>query len=266
MYGDEFLANSRPGIDVQSIVFTDEKFFRVEQDDRQQRVVAGQRDDEEGAPSSTLVSNPRVETSTGFCVHCGAFFSEEVAASVSCHCFGVAMLQASWSQRVFVGRQRHSSWRRSLSKTRARSTAAFAVAFLENSYAPVMSLIPAPVVWHEDNAPSHRSKATRDWKKANFQYPGPWLASTVFRPGPDGLQHLAGRGLSAYPAERFSSKAALKAAIARAFAVVAASDAPGKAFSAFKNRLQQCLDADGGHFEALVFTDVAFLVRVKKII
>ena len=41
-----------------------------------------------------------------------------------------------------------------------------------------------------------------------------------------------------------------KAAIARAFAVVAASDVPERAVSAFKNRLQQCLDADGGHFEA----------------
>ena len=40
---------------------------------------------------------------------------------------------------------------------------------LEDNYAPAMSLIPAPVVWH--NAPSHNSKATRDWKKANFQYP-----------------------------------------------------------------------------------------------
>ena len=42
---------------------------------------------------------------------------------------------------------------------------------LEDHYAPAMSLIPAPVVWQEDNAPSHNSKATRDWKKANFQYP-----------------------------------------------------------------------------------------------
>ena len=32
------LAKSRPGIDVQSFVFTDEKFFRLEQDHRQQRV------------------------------------------------------------------------------------------------------------------------------------------------------------------------------------------------------------------------------------
>ena len=54
-----------------------------------------------------------------------------------------------------------------------------------------MSLIPAPVVWQKDNAPSHHSNAT------------------------------------------FSSTA-----IARAFAVVAAFDAPGKAVSAFKNRLQ----------------------------
>ena len=62
---------------------------------------------------------------------------------------------------------------------------------LEGSCAPAMSPIPAPVVWQEDNAPSHRSKATRNWK-----------------------------------------------------------DAPGKAVSVFNNRLQQCLDADGGHFKA----------------
>ena len=42
---------------------------------------------------------------------------------------------------------------------------------LEDNYASAMSLIPAPVVWQEDNAPSHNSKATRDWKKGNFQYP-----------------------------------------------------------------------------------------------
>ena len=55
------------------------------------------------------------------------------------HCFGRApsgLVQstlsahlASWSQRVSVGRQRHSSWARSLSKNRARSTATFTVAF-----------------------------------------------------------------------------------------------------------------------------------------
>ena len=32
------LAKCRPGIDVQNIVFTDEKFFRLEEDDRKQRV------------------------------------------------------------------------------------------------------------------------------------------------------------------------------------------------------------------------------------
>ena len=32
------LAKCRPGIDARSIVFTDEKFFRVEQDDWKQRV------------------------------------------------------------------------------------------------------------------------------------------------------------------------------------------------------------------------------------
>ena len=32
------LAKCRPGIDVRSIVFTDEKFFRLEQDDRKKRV------------------------------------------------------------------------------------------------------------------------------------------------------------------------------------------------------------------------------------
>ena len=41
------LAKSRPGIDVQSIVFTDEKFFRLEQDDRQQRVWLDSVHDEE---------------------------------------------------------------------------------------------------------------------------------------------------------------------------------------------------------------------------
>ena len=35
------LAKCRPGIDVRSIVFTDEKFFRLEQDDRKQRVWSG---------------------------------------------------------------------------------------------------------------------------------------------------------------------------------------------------------------------------------
>ena len=33
---------------------------------------------------------------------------------------------------------------------------------LEDNYAPAMSLIPAPAVWQEDNAPSHHSKATRN--------------------------------------------------------------------------------------------------------
>ena len=32
---------------------------------------------------------------------------------------------------------------------------------LEDNYAPAMSLIPAPVVWQENNAPSHHRKATR---------------------------------------------------------------------------------------------------------
>ena len=41
---------------------------------------------------------------------------------------------------------------------------------LEDNYAPAMSLIPVPVVWQEDNAPSHCSKTTRDWKKANSHY------------------------------------------------------------------------------------------------
>ena len=68
------------------------------------------------------------------------------------------------------------------------------------------------------------------------------------------------------PPERFSSKVTLKTAIDRAFALVAASDVPDKAISAFKNRLHQCLDADRGHFEACFFADVAFLVRVKNII
>ena len=38
----------------------------------------------------------------------------------------------------------------------------------------------------------------------------------------------------------------------------------GTAAVGLQNRLQQCLDADGGHFEAWLFTDVAFLVRVRK--
>ena len=101
----------------------------------------------------------------------------------------------------------------------------------------------------EDNAPSHNSKATRDWKKGNFQYPE--LCWPPQSPDLAPMDYSIWQAVvSALPAERFSSKVALKAAIARAFAVVAASDAPDKAVSAFKNRLQQCLDADGGHFEA----------------
>ena len=120
---------------------------------------------------------------------------------------------------------------------------------LEDNYAPAMSLIPAPVVWQEDNAPSHNSKTTRDWKKANFQYTE--LGWPPQSPDLAPMDYSIWQAVvSALPAERFSSKVALKAAIARAFAVVAASNAPDKAVSAFKNRLQQCLDADGGHFEA----------------
>ena len=120
---------------------------------------------------------------------------------------------------------------------------------LEDNYTPAMSLIPAPVVWQEDNAPSHNSTATRDWKKTNFQYPelGWPPQSPDLAPMDDSIWQAV---VSALPAERFSSKVTLEAAIACAFAVVAASDVPDKAVSAFKNRLQQCLDADGGHFEA----------------
>ena len=85
---------------------------------------------------------------------------------------------------------------------------------LEDNYAPAMSLIPAPVVWQEDNAPSHNSKATRDWKKANFQYPE--LCWPPQSPDLAPMDYSTWQPVvSALPAERFSSKVALKAAIAR---------------------------------------------------
>ena len=86
-------------------------------------------------------------------------------------------------------------------------------------------------------------------EEGELSVPRTVLASTVSRLGPMdySIWHSV---VSALPTERFSSKVALKAAIARAFALVAASNAPDKAVSAFKNRLQQCLGSDGGHFEA----------------
>ena len=155
------------------------------------------------------------------------------------------------------------AWRHGLSGSLWEGNATAHCRILDDNYAPAMSLIPAPVVWQEDNAPSHNSKSTRDWKKANFQYPElDWPPQS---PDLAPMDYSIWQALfSALPAERFPSKVPLKAAIARAFAVAAASDVPDKAVSAFRNRFPQCLDADGGHFEARLFTDVAFLVRVKK--
>ena len=79
-------------------------------------VSAGKRDDGKGALSSILVSNPPVETSTGCFVLFGAFLWRYWPLLLRTLC----ARQASW---VSVGRRRHSSWDRSLSKIRARSTA-----------------------------------------------------------------------------------------------------------------------------------------------
>ena len=78
---------------------------------------------------------------------------------------------------------------------------------LEENYAPAMSLIPAPVVWQEDNAPSHHSKATRDWKKANFHYSE--LGWPPQSPGLAPMDYSIWQALvSALPAGRFSWKVA----------------------------------------------------------
>ena len=78
--------------------------------------------------------------------------------------------QASWSQRVSVGRQRHNSW-------------GFIVAFWRTAARQRCRSSERQLCGKRTTQPSHRSEATRDWKKANFSVPRAWLASTVSRPG-----------------------------------------------------------------------------------
>ena len=149
--------------------------------------------------------------------------------------------QASWSQRVSAV-QRHSSWGRSLSKTRARSTAAFTVAFWRTTTRQRCRSSQRPT--HQATAVMPRETGR---KRTLITLSLVGLQSPDLAPKDYSIWQAA---VSAPPAERSSSKVALEASIARTFAVVAASDASDKAVSAFKNRLHQCLDADGGHFEA----------------
>ena len=262
MYGDEFLANSRPGIDVQSIVFTDEKFFRVEQDDRQQRVWLDSVTTKNVRPRplwSVIRGSKRVQ---GFAYIAARFFQRNwplLFRTLFWRCHVASVMVSAGVCGKATPQLLGPFFIEDSCKIDSGVCCRF---FGEQLRASDVAHSSASCVARGQRT-SHRSKATRDWKKANFSTPD--LGWPPQSPDLAPMDYSIWQAVvSAHPAERSSSKAALKAAIASAFAVVAASDAPGKAVSAFKNRLQQCLDADGGHFEALVFTDVAFLVRVKK--
>ena len=64
------LAKCRPGIDVRSIVFTDEKFFRLEQDDRKQRM---------WLDSGTTKKVTLIQSHASLSVVCTLIFSSSVA-------------------------------------------------------------------------------------------------------------------------------------------------------------------------------------------
>ena len=159
---------------------------------------------------------------------------------------------ASWSQRVSVGKQRHSSWARTISKTRARSTAAFTVAFGRTT------------TRQRCRSSQRKLCGKRTTHQATTVRPrGTGRKQTFITPSLVGLQSLQtwGRWTTASGRPRsprfqrsvFRRKLLSKAAIACAFAVFAASDVPDKAVSAKEaTSMHDCLQmlhSNPNHFQ-----------------